>query len=312
MPERYRFLLRPWWIATHVLLIAAVLLMVRLGFWQLDRLHEKQDIADAIELSAAQPAVPVDTLVDPDEGTDEPEALHYRTVTATGTYLADEEVLVANRTQDGQAGYWVVTPLEISSTESVAVLRGFVQLALGEEGVPVAAVAPPKGPVTVTGWVQTTAERGAFGGTDDRPGQLERFNRLDLARLGEQVSVPLDPVAVVAIEQQPATAGDQLAPVPRPEPDLGPHLGYAGQWFVFALIFAPGYPFMLRRQARQYEERDLARDDDGTGDGGGGPGGGGTGGGTPGGGPARPTDATTSAAYPSSASPRRVQPSTQG
>ena len=48
MPERYRFLLRPWWIATHVLLIAAVLLMVRLGFWQLDRLHEKQDIADAI------------------------------------------------------------------------------------------------------------------------------------------------------------------------------------------------------------------------------------------------------------------------
>ena len=312
MPERYRFLLRPWWIATHVLLIAAVLLMVRLGFWQLDRLHGKQDIADAIELSAAQPAVPVDTLVDPDEGTDEPEALHYRTVTATGTYLADEEVLVANRTQDGQAGYWVVTPLEISSTESVAVLRGFVQLALGEEGVPVAAVAPPKGPVTVTGWVQTTAERGAFGGTDDRPGQLERFNRLDLARLGKQVSVPLDPVAVVAIEQQPATSGDELAPVPRPEPDLGPHLGYAGQWFVFALIFALGYPFMLRRQARQYEERDLARDDDGTGDGGGGPGGGGTGGGTPGGGPARPTDATTSAAYPSSASPRRVQPSTQG
>ena len=258
--------------------------MVRLGFWQLDRLHEKQDVADALEFSAAQPAVPIDSLVDPNGGADAPEALHYRTVTATGTYLADEEVLVANRTQDGQAGYWVVTPLAISPNESVAVLRGFLPLALGEEGVPVAEVAPPKGPVTVTGWVQTTSERGAFGGTDDRPGQLARFNRLDLARLGKQVSVPLDPVAVVAIEQQPATTGDQLAPVPRPEPDLGPHLGYAGQWFVFALIFAVGYPFMLRRQARQYEERDLAVDDDEVGGGSGAP----------------PTV------------PRSVQPSTQG
>ncbi len=255
-------MIRPWWIATHILLIVAVVTMVRLGFWQLDRLHEKQDIADSLELSAAQPAVPIDSLVEPNGGADAPEALHYRTVTATGTYLADEEVLVANRTQDGQAGYWVVTPLAVSPDESVAVLRGFLPLALGEDGVPVAEVAPPKGPVTVTGWVQTTSERGAFGGTDDRPGQLERFNRMDLARLGKQVSVPLDPVAVVAIEQQPPTPGDELALVARPVPDLGPHLGYAGQWFVFALIFAVGYPFMLRRQARQYEERDLALDDD--------------------------------------------------
>lgn len=275
VPERYRFLLRPWWIATHVLLIVAVVVMARLGFWQLDRLHEKQAVADSLERSAAQPAVPVGSVVDPDDGTDAVDELRYRTVTATGTYLTDEEVLVANRTQGGQAGYWVVTPLAISAEESVAVLRGFVDLMVGEEGVPVETVAPPEGPVTVTGWVQTTAERGAFGGSDDRPGQLERFNRLDLERLGEQVSVPLDPVAVVALEQQPTTPGDLLAPVARPEPDLGPHLGYAGQWFVFSLVFAVGYPFMLRRQARQYEERERGQSGGGGGDGDGGNGGGG-------------------------------------
>lgn len=238
-----------------MLLIVAVVVMVRLGFWQLDRLHEKQAQADVLEQTAAEPAVPIGSVVDPGVGSDSVDALRYRTVTATGTYLPDEEVLVANRTQDGQAGYWVVTPLEVSPDESVAVLRGFVELSLGEDGVPVGAVAPPEGQVTVTGWVQTTAERGAFGGSDDRPGQLERFNRLDLDRLGEQVGVPLDPVAIVAIDQQPATQSDLLAPVDRPQPDLGPHLGYAGQWFVFSLIFALGYPFMLRRQASQYEER---------------------------------------------------------
>lgn len=261
MPERYRFLLRPWWIATHVLLIVAVVVMAKLGFWQLDRLHEKQELADTLELRVAEPVVPVDSLVDPGDGTDVADELRYRTVTATGTYLVDEEVLVANRTQDGRSGYWVVTPLQVSPGESVAVLRGFVDIIAGDEGVPVAAAASPEGTVTVTGWVQGTAERGAFGGSDDRPGQLERFNRLDLDRLAEQVSTPLDPVAVVAIEQEPATAGDGLSPVPRPEPDLGPHLGYAGQWFIFALVFALGYPFMLRRQARQYEERGRTGDD---------------------------------------------------
>ncbi len=28
----------------------------------------------------------------------------------------------------------------------------------------------------------------------------------------------------------------------------GPHLGYAGQWFLFAAILAVGYPFYVRRQ----------------------------------------------------------------
>ena len=62
----------------------------------------------------------------------------------------------------------------------------------------------------------------------------------------------------MATDQQPPSS-DQLRAVPRPEPDLGPHLGYAGQWFLFALVFALGYPFMLRRQARTYEERDRER-----------------------------------------------------
>ena len=90
---------------------------------------------------------------------------------------------------------------------------------------------------------------------------IDRFNRLDLERLAEQVEVPLDPVALVAEEQQPPTDGDLLSAVARPEPDLGPHLGYAGQWFLFALVFGVGYPLMLRRQARIYAERALESDD---------------------------------------------------
>ncbi|MEZ5383250.1 MAG: SURF1 family protein [Microthrixaceae bacterium] len=250
MTADYRFARRPWWIVLHVLVLVAVLVMVRLGFWQLDRLHEKQDLADTLAAREREPSVAIDTLVEPADSTEAADELSYRNVTATGEYLADEEVLIANRTQGGLPGYWVVTPLRLSGDEAVAVLRGFVPLAVGDEGVPVPAAAPPAGPVSVTGWVQSTAERGLLGGSDDRPGTLERYNRLDLERLAEQVSVPLDPVALVATGQEPATDGDALQEVPRPEPDLGPHAGYAGQWFLFALVFAVGYPLFLRRQAR--------------------------------------------------------------
>ena len=34
------------------------------------------------------------------------------------------------------------------------------------------------------------------------------------------------------------------------EVSLGPHLGYAGQWFLFVAVVVVGYPLLLRRSAR--------------------------------------------------------------
>jgi cytochrome oxidase assembly protein ShyY1 len=47
---------------------------------------------------------------------------------------------------------------------------------------------------------------------------------------------------------------DEAADMPvLPEPpqvSLGPHLGYAAQWFLFALVVLLGYPALLRRNLR--------------------------------------------------------------
>ena len=136
-----------------MILITAVVVMVNLGFWQLDRLNDKRELADTLEARAGEPAVPLDALIDPGDTAETADRLMYRNVTATGTYVVDEEVLVANRTQDSLPGYWVVTPLKVSPNEAVAVVRGFVELVIGDEGVPVAAVAPPSGTVTVSGQI---------------------------------------------------------------------------------------------------------------------------------------------------------------
>src|SRR4029450_7301916 len=103
--------------------------MVNLGLWQLRRLDEKRDRNALIEARSEQPVTPVGELLDPGDDHATVEAVRHRSVTATGTYDDDATVAVRNRTQDGVAGAWLVTPLHLEGGERVGVIRGFVGLA---------------------------------------------------------------------------------------------------------------------------------------------------------------------------------------
>ena len=101
---RYRFALAPKWIVSHLFVLALIITMINLGLWQLRRLDDKRARNDKIEAHIAAATVPVTDLV----GADDPEAavgpVEFRRVTATGRYLADDEVLVRSRSLDGAPG----------------------------------------------------------------------------------------------------------------------------------------------------------------------------------------------------------------
>jgi cytochrome oxidase assembly protein ShyY1 len=145
-----RFLLRPRWLLSHLFVLLLVVTMVNLGLWQLRRLDEKRDRNALIEARSEQPVTPVGELLDPGDDHATVEAVRHRSVTATGTYDDDATVAVRNRTQDGVAGAWLVTPLHLEGGERVGVIRGFVGLA--PDGSVVDAPAPA-GEVTVKGAV---------------------------------------------------------------------------------------------------------------------------------------------------------------
>ena len=107
----YRFLLKPKWIGFHLLCIFGIVLMVNLGIWQLHRLQSRKDFNAEVRARTAEPVVPVEEVVT--DGVD-PDDVQWRTVTATGTYLPDEQVVVVNRSQGGFSGVNVVTPLELA------------------------------------------------------------------------------------------------------------------------------------------------------------------------------------------------------
>lgn len=227
-----RTLLTPRWIAGHVLAIAAVVAFVSFGFWQLDRHDQKRQIAADVEAAAGLPRVVLDAV----EG-----ALAYRVVWAEGEYDPAAEVL-ALRSRSGTSGYGVVTPLVMEDGTAVLVLRGWVPLDYDE--VPVAEAAPPEGTVRVTGQMWPAGEGGVPA---ERP---EIVKQIDPAVVDAFTPYPiLEGHYLLAFEQTPPITGGVMVYPDRPEVSLGPHLGYAGQWFLFAAVVVVGYPILLRRRA---------------------------------------------------------------
>jgi surfeit locus 1 family protein len=250
----WRFVLRPKWIARHVAVAVLVVSMLLLGFWQLRRLDEKKDYKALVEGREAAPAEDVRDVVPAGAavGSGAVDQVLYRNVTATGVYEDDDTVVVENHTFNGASGGWVLTPLRLDDATAVVVNRGFIGFNRAGD---VVAPPAPSGEVTVTGPVFPSQQRGRFGPTDPADGVLDVLARVDLDRIEAQVDYDVLPAYIQLVTstppERPVPEDEPLLLALGPlEPDLGPHLSYAVQWFIFTTIAAGGYVLVLRRAAR--------------------------------------------------------------
>ena len=233
--------LTPRWLAAHVVVMIVAGVFIRLGIWQLDRLEERRAGNATVTERTAMPAVGLNELL---AGVPDGER-EYRPVFVTGTFDVQGEVLIRSRTNEGEAGFHVVTPLVSGPGVAVLVNRGWVPLDL--DTPPVAPALPPTGVVEVTGTVRNSQSAPALGPRDPADGQLQRFYWIDIPRVQQQSPYRLDPVSVELVSQVPAQAGPLPIPVPARELTEGSHLAYAIQWFAFAAIGLGGYVALLRR-----------------------------------------------------------------
>ena len=245
-----RDLLRPKALLSHVLVLAVAVVCVVLGNWQLSRLAEVRANNALLAERLEAPALDLAELVGPD-AVDE-EALEFRSVTATGVFRPDEEVLQRNRDHQGQQGFHLLTPLELQDGEVVLVRRGWVPASMSEP--PVAEALPPDGAVTVTGILERPVSQPGFGARDPDDGHLERVFHTDTQRLDRQVEGALYPM-VLRLETQdpPLTDGPGELPlaIERPELDEANHLSYALQWYSFAALALITYGAWLFTRRRR-------------------------------------------------------------
>lgn len=251
-------LLTPKWLAGHLLALTLVALFVNFGFWQLRRLDQARSRNQVIEARSALPAQgPEAVLALGDD-------ISYLPVAALGEYAPGSEVLLRGRSTGGP-GFHVLTPLVLGASHgelagsALLVERGWVPYDMDE--VPVAAALPPTGSVQVSGeaFPPQLPPTGALAGLaahDPPEGVLTQSFYVDVARLQPQMPFELLPMYIKLRSQTPETAGALPTPLPPQQTDLGPHLGYALQWFSFAVIGVAGYFFLLRSVVRS---RDAAQ-----------------------------------------------------
>src|SRR5689334_6115184 len=103
-----------------VFTVPAILVMIGLAIWQVQRLHWKEDlIAQRVSRTTAEP------IALPPAGTDL-SSLEFRRVTVTGTFDHARELYLAARSQNDNVGYWIMTPLKTDTGETVLIERGWV------------------------------------------------------------------------------------------------------------------------------------------------------------------------------------------
>jgi surfeit locus 1 family protein len=225
---------RRWWTTLVVLLGMAVL--VRLGFWQLDRLEQRRTRNAAIIQQLELPALPLTGQPLPDDLT----TLKNRQGTARGEFDFSRQIALKHQNWRDTPGIHLITPLVIEgTTKAVLIDRGWL---------PTDQAAPEKwpqfdqhGPSTVTGLIQLSQTLPNSVGDTAQSIPVEpqaEWYRVDIEAIQAQMPYQLLPIYILA--SPPVEGNPELPYEVRPQFDLsdGPHLGYAIQWFIFSVILA--------------------------------------------------------------------------
>jgi len=213
--------------------LAAAVVCLRLGFWQLDRLRERRGRNAAIRAARERPPLAVTGPLTAD-------SVRSRRLRARGVYDYAQQRLWRARTYEGVPGVGLITPLRLADGSAVFVDRGW-------------APSPDASHV----------EEGAYREPDTAEvlglGMLAPRARgdVDPARLRDSLPYPLLPFVIQELpSDRPATRPPvRLLRWPSPELSDGPHLSYAIQWFSFAVIIVVGSVALAKARVRDLAGR---------------------------------------------------------
>lgn len=218
--ERFRFTLWP-----TLFTIPAVLFMIGLGTWQVQRLAWKTALIDGRNAALAAPAVPVpETLA-------AAEALDFHHVTVSGQFDHEKELYIGAFDARGIEGFQIVTPMILADGQVLLVNRGFVPGRRKEPST--RAEGQIAGPTELEGILRLANPPKGWLVPQNRPGDNFWFY-VDIPAMA--ATVKLDRILPFYLEAGPAPnpggfpiGGQTRIALPND------HLQYAITWYLFAL-----------------------------------------------------------------------------
>jgi cytochrome oxidase assembly protein ShyY1 len=258
---RWRFLLRPGWVALTVVVICfTVAAFTVLAPWQFHRAAQRAERNADIERSFTIPPQPLRSVLT--AHTAPSQATEWRRVQATGRYLPNAEMVVRLRSVQDKPAYEVVVPFRLADGSSILVDRGYLRPA---EGVRIPHYPPvPGGEVTVTGRLRAD-EPDPQGGEVVRQDGHRQVYAVNTRTVSAATGVRLQPGYLQLVDDAPGV----LSALPLPRLDPGPSFAYALQWITFGSMAPLGLVYFAWREAtegRREGSESPERDDDDTDD----------------------------------------------
>lgn len=206
-------------------------LFVYLGFWQLDRMHQKQRLSESLKHRmqeevldfSANEAAMIDRDID---------SFRFHLMKVTGSFLENRDILLDNQILQGHPGYHVITPFLNTETNSIILVdRGWISW--GEDRSELPEIPKIQGTHTLIGLVNQFPNGLKLAypepNADLGPYRVQNINYVELSSL---LKLPVHHFILQLTDDSPFAF------------TIGPiyfglssdrHLGYAVQWFTMAL-----------------------------------------------------------------------------
>lgn len=222
-----------------LLAVVAAAVCVRLGFWQLSRLSQRKRVNATVSARLSKSVAPIAALP-----ADSSSRLRRATVRGTPDY--DHQIVLAARSFEGSPGVWLVTPVKIAGTDSaVLVNRGWVY---APDGMSVDLSRWRERDSTFSGYAELMPPPSANGLEAVLRPRGRVLRALDQTAVASVLPYSVSPLYLVATAPDSATpVRERVARLGTPALDEGPHLGYALQWFSFAVVALVGAGAVVRK-----------------------------------------------------------------
>jgi surfeit locus 1 family protein len=220
--------------------VPALFVLVGLGVWQVERLHQKEQLLTTIADRMQAAEAPVEDVLRLPLS-----EMEWRHVRAEGRYLHDKEAYVYATEFDLGLGVHVLTPLVLRTGGTILVDRGFVPLA--SKAPEARAAGRVEGDAAISGLVRLAGERNMFTPATDEAQRMWYWRDIEgIARaLGATLRAP-----IVIVAERPANPGGlpRFAGYRLDIPNN--HLQYALTWFGLAATLLGVYLVYHARNGR--------------------------------------------------------------
>ena len=236
------------WTGYVAVAIAFAVACAFLSHWQFDRNTERERQLALVAANYDATPAPLSQLIGADGAFDAGDQWH--PVTVTGTYLTDQTLLVRNRPHGGTAAFEVLVPFRTESGDVIIIDRGWLPPG-DDQPDPDVVPDPPAGTVTVVARLMP-GEQLRSDRQSAPDGQVPTINLPLIAEtIGEGTTITT--AYGLMASEDPAAESTPRA-LESPSDDPGPHLSYAIQWILFAVMGFAFIWYMIRTEIRVRRE----------------------------------------------------------